>query len=64
MPNKPINPHALCAVLIGKFVEMGLLDEKKLKGKKNYFLTEQGRLVLANFGIDENELYAKRPPPK
>ncbi len=59
MGDRQINPGALSAVLIRKFVEMGLLNEKKTGTKTSYFLTEQGRIILANFGIDEKELYEK-----
>lgn len=61
---KPINPIAFTIVLLRKFVEMGMLAEKKIAGKTHYFLTEQGRMILANFGIDEKDLYAERTKPK
>ncbi len=54
---KPISTQALSSVMIRKFVEMGLLNEKKVEGKTLFFLTEQGRIILANFGIEEKELY-------
>ncbi|VVB98554.1 Uncharacterised protein [uncultured archaeon] len=57
MTGRPINPNALALVLLRKFVEMGMLEERKIGGKTAYFLTGQGRMILANFGIDENELY-------
>lgn len=56
---KPISPHSLTIVLLRKFVEMGVLNEKKIGGKSAYFLTDQGRMILANFGIDEKDLYQK-----
>ncbi len=46
--------------MIRKFVEMGMLEEKKAEGKTFYFLTDQGRMILANFGIDESKLYNKK----
>lgn len=53
MVEKPINPAKLTAVMVKKFVEMGMLEEKG----EEYFLTDQGKMLLANFGIEENELY-------
>lgn len=64
MAERPVNPYALGSILIRKFVEMGLLAERKIEGKTAYFLTDQGRVILANFGIDENKLYLDRPKPK
>ncbi len=60
MPEKPINPAALSALMIRKFVEMGMLEEKKMAGRAVYFLTDQGRMILANFGINEADLYSKK----
>lgn len=59
MSDKPVNPRALSAILIRKFVEIGLLNEKRTGTKTLYFLTEQGRIILANFGINEGDLYEK-----
>lgn len=52
MQEKPINTEKLTKVMLSKFVEMGILEKKGAK----YFLTDQGRMLLGNFGIDEKEL--------
>ncbi|MDD5337654.1 MAG: hypothetical protein PHS02_04180 [Candidatus ainarchaeum sp.] len=54
---KPVSAQKLGAIMLKKFVEMGLLEEKKSGAKTLYFLTDQGRMLLANFGIDEKDLY-------
>ena len=50
---KPINPQKLSSLMLEKFSDMGMLEKKGGK----YFLTDSGRLLLANFGIEENEIY-------
>ena len=57
MAEKPVSVQKLGAVMVKKFVEMGLLEEKKSGAKILYSLTDQGRMLLANFGIEEKELY-------
>lgn len=64
MNEKPVNPYALGALILRKFVEMGMLEERKIGGRSAYFLTSQGRVLLANFGIDERELYGDSPKPR
>ncbi|MFA5077728.1 MAG: hypothetical protein WC488_04860 [Candidatus Micrarchaeia archaeon] len=57
MAQKPISIQKLGAVMVKKFVEMGLLEENKSGAKISYLLTDQGRMLLANFGIEEKDLY-------
>ncbi len=59
MPDKPIHVQAFTAARIRKFVEMGMLEERKTGNRTAYFLTNQGRIILANFGIEEKGLYEK-----
>ncbi|MBU0586100.1 hypothetical protein KJ780_01165 [Candidatus Micrarchaeota archaeon] len=48
-----VDIQTLNRLVLEKFLEMEWLEEKE----KKYFLTDQGKMVLATLGIEEKDLY-------
>ncbi len=55
-----ISKPKLFSALVNKFVELGLVIEKKGKRGTHLYLTDDGKMVLLYFGIDPEAVIKKK----